>query len=49
MQGKVSQKYKDKDWWTKTSINNVANSGYFSSDRTIQEYAEDIWKVNCKR
>ncbi len=48
-QNEVSKKYTDQDWWTKASISNVANSGYFSSDRTIQEYAEDIWKVDFKR
>ena len=31
--------------WTKMSIRNVANMGYFSSDRTIEEYSEEIWKV----
>lgn len=35
----------DPERWTKMSIMNVANMGYFSSDRTIQEYADDIWDV----
>jgi starch phosphorylase len=34
-----------KDKWTKMSILNVANMGKFSSDRAIQEYADDIWSV----
>jgi starch phosphorylase len=35
----------NKTEWTKMSIRNVANMGYFSSDRTISEYAKDIWNV----
>ena len=45
MQEKVSQQYQDKIDWTKKSILNVAKSGKFSSDRTIKEYAKEIWKV----
>ncbi len=41
----VSDTYRDKQDWTKKSIINVASSGKFSSDRTIREYAKDIWKV----
>ena len=48
MQDVVSQKYQDKEWWAQASIANVANSGYFSSDRTIREYADDIWNVETK-
>ncbi|VAX36416.1 Glycogen phosphorylase, partial [hydrothermal vent metagenome] len=47
MQDVVSEKYQDREWWTKKSIINVANAGYFSSDRTIREYAHDIWGVEC--
>lgn len=32
--------------WSKKSLINIANSGYFSSDRTIGEYAKDIWKIS---
>jgi glycogen phosphorylase len=32
-------------WWT-SGIKNTANMGWFSSDRTIQQYAEDIWNVS---
>ena len=32
--------------WTRKSILNVASMGIFSSDRTVREYADDIWKVN---
>ena len=35
----------DGDGWTQKSILNVAASGRFSSDRTIDEYAKEIWKV----
>jgi starch phosphorylase len=37
--------YGDKDAWTRKAILNVASSGKFSSDRTIAEYAADIWNV----
>lgn len=45
-QDAVSKAYRDKENWTKKSIINVARSGTFSSDRTIREYADDIWKVD---
>ncbi len=41
----VSNAYKDKKWWNQSSVVNIANSGFFSSDRTISEYANDIWNV----
>jgi len=45
----VDQTYQDKKKWTKMSILSTAGSGKFSSDRTIQEYANEIWKVKpCK-
>ena len=44
-QSQVSQAYLDKEHWTRMSILNVARSGKFSSDRTIKEYCQDIWKV----
>jgi starch phosphorylase len=37
--------YADRHAWTRKSIINVACSGKFSSDRTIQEYARDIWSA----
>ena len=44
-QDDVSRLYQDQDAWTRASIINVAKAGPFSSDRTIREYARDIWKV----
>jgi starch phosphorylase len=44
-QEKVSRLYRDPEEWTKKSILNVANMGKFFSDRTIQEYAGDIWNA----
>jgi len=42
-QERVSTLYLDQDDWTRKSILNCARMGKFSSDRTIQEYAEQIW------
>ena len=44
-QERVSAEYKEVDSWTRKSIINVANMGKFSSDRTIADYARDIWGV----
>ena len=44
-QDKVSKLYLNADEWTKIAILNVARVGKFSSDRSIKEYAEKIWKV----
>jgi starch phosphorylase len=44
-QDKVSKLYLDTEEWTKKAILNVARVGKFSSDRSIKEYAEKIWKV----
>ena len=45
IQEKVSQAYKDKDNWAKMAVINTAKSGKFSSDRTIREYASEIWDI----
>ncbi len=42
----VGAVYADQDVWTRKSILNVARMGKFSSDRTIREYAEEIWGVH---
>lgn len=44
-QDKVAELYKNKEEWTKKSIYNVARVSKFSSDRSVQEYADKIWKV----
>ena len=44
-QKRVEDAYRDKDHWTRMSILNCANSGKFSTDRTINEYNNDIWKL----
>ncbi|MGK7885984.1 MAG: glycogen/starch/alpha-glucan phosphorylase [Crocosphaera sp.] len=44
-QEKVSQAYKDQDNWSKMSILNVARMGKFSSDRSIQDYCNNIWNT----
>lgn len=45
-QKRVEEKYRDEKSWAKTAILNVSNVGKFSSDRTIQEYVDDIWKLD---
>jgi starch phosphorylase len=42
---RAERTYVDRETWTRMSIRNVANMGRFSSDRTVREYAEEIWKV----
>ncbi len=44
-QKEVNETYKDPHKWNRMSILNTANSGWFSSDRTISQYAEEIWKT----
>ncbi|MBO8160089.1 MAG: glycogen/starch/alpha-glucan phosphorylase [Thermosipho sp. (in: Bacteria)] len=41
----IDQLYRDKYSWNKKALLNVARVGMFSSDRTIKEYAEEIWKI----
>ena len=45
-QEEVEEAYKDKDRWAKMALLNTACCGKFSSDRTIEEYIEDIWKLD---
>ena len=44
-QEEVDALYNNKKLWWKKSIINVANCGFFSSDRTISSYAKDVWKI----
>lgn len=43
--GRIDQAYRDKAWWAKAAMLNVACSGKFTSDRTIEEYVRDIWHL----
>lgn len=45
-QKKVEEAYRDKDRWAKMALLNTASCGKFSSDRTIQEYVDDIWHLD---
>ena len=41
----LMHQYKDRRRWLKMSLANIAGSGYFSSDRTISEYAKEVWNL----
>ncbi len=45
-QKRVEEEYRDPLGWARKAILNIANAGKFSSDRTIEEYANDIWKLS---
>jgi len=44
-QKRVGEAFKDESKWARSAMLNVAKSGKFTSDRTIEEYVEDIWKL----
>ena len=44
-QEKAAKLYQDKDAWAKMCLINIASSGFFSSDRTIESYVKDIWHL----
>ena len=44
-QEKIAASYSDRKAWAKKAIINIANAGKFSSDRTIEDYVKDIWKI----
>ncbi len=44
-QAKLNKLYQDRNKWLEMCLVNIAKSGYFSSDRTIHDYATDIWKL----
>ena len=41
----ITKAYKDKDRWGKMSLINIAKSGFFAADRSIKEYANNIWHL----
>jgi glycogen phosphorylase len=45
-QEKVEQVYQQRERWLKMSAINIAHSGYFASDRTVWEYANEIWGIH---
>ncbi|EFE08649.1 glycogen/starch/alpha-glucan phosphorylase [Citrobacter youngae] len=44
-QDAVDELYRTPREWTTRTMHNIANMGYFSSDRTVQEYADHIWRI----
>lgn len=44
-QAKAAEAYQDKEYWTTLSILNTARSGVFSTDRTMEQYNDEIWKL----
>ncbi len=44
-QREVDEAWQDADRWARSSIHNIAGMGFFSSDRAVREYANDIWRV----
>jgi glycogen phosphorylase len=45
IQHRIGETFKDQKIWQKKCLVNIAHAGYFSSDRTIKEYADDIWGI----
>ena len=45
-QKRVEEAYRDTDRWARMALLNTASCGKFTSDRTIQEYVDDIWKLD---
>jgi len=43
MHNKVDQTYLTSEKWAKMSLNNIATAGVFAADRSIKEYADNIW------
>jgi starch phosphorylase len=44
-QAEIGNDFKDRTKWLSMSLKNIARTGFFSSDRSIQEYADDIWGI----
>ena len=47
VQDTVSDNWIDKENWYKKSLTNIARSGFFSSDRSIKDYCQKIWNIDC--
>ena len=45
VKAQILEAYKDTDRWEKMALTNIARSGFFSSDRTIRQYNEEIWHL----
>lgn len=43
--GEVKEKYRNKDAWVRSAVMNTAKAGFFSSDRTIEDYNREIWHL----
>ncbi len=41
----MTEAYKNREWWCRASLMNVASAGYFSADRSIEEYAVRLWNL----
>lgn len=48
-QERINELYKDQDKWVKMCLINIGNSGIFSSDNTIQRYADEIWNIKPRK
>ena len=46
---RMIEDYEDRETWRKMMLVNIAKAGFFSSDRTIEEYNRDIWKLYPKK
>ncbi|MBR0213241.1 MAG: glycogen/starch/alpha-glucan phosphorylase, partial [Solobacterium sp.] len=48
-QEEIDRRYRDQNGWARSCLVNIARSAYFSSDRTIDQYAKDIWHIEPVR
>jgi len=48
-QSETQSRYQDSAKWAESMLINIACSGYFSSDRTVQEYVRDIWHIGTMK